>query len=571
MPSVNLSSLGGAGWQFFDANGTPLSGGKLYTYAAGTTTPLASYTTDAGSTPNPNPIILDAAGRIPNQVWLVQAALYKFVLTTSIDVSIWTKDNIPGIFASAVLNATLIEYDPPFTGALTSSYTVANKLAQYVSVKDFGAVGDGVTNDTAAIQAAINASQTTKNAIYIPAGTYVVTSELLVNYTGLSIFGDGPEATILAARGNFGQILRLGSSAAEILISGVAFWQTGTTTKCVFIDRGLTCSFQYCGFRGDAAVSLVLAQGDITRVTSCKFDCNGASTLGIEFDGHNQNCEIGSNTRFGGVGLGLFVNQSSGALPRVEGLKITSCFFINTGIYNVRIGNSLLTTLAGCALDQAGSFGLILENGAESVIVDGNWIGMQPISSGFCIRIEANGGGNHIISNNQLFGGYGCIQVLASASARVTRLTIDSNMFLRASDVSLDLDSVFACTITSNQDSGIPIGGSWWTRATNAAGGNYVFDNNRWHTVSPVIFDVSSTYRGGNDTGIVWRNKASFTAAAGTSATVNHGCFRTPTTVFFSIEGSNLGAQWLTSVGATQFTANWAISSTPIIRWQAEV
>ncbi len=95
--AVNLSSLGGAGWQFFDNNGVPLSGGKLYTYAAGTTTPAATYTSEDGNTANANPIILNSAGRPSSQVWLDNNTTYKFVLTTSTDIVLWTMDNIPGI------------------------------------------------------------------------------------------------------------------------------------------------------------------------------------------------------------------------------------------------------------------------------------------------------------------------------------------------------------------------------------------------------------------------------------------------------------------------------------------
>jgi len=68
--SVNLSPLGGAGWQFFDNNGVPLAGGLLYTYLAGTTTSAATYTSASGSIANSNPIILDASGRPPNEIWL---------------------------------------------------------------------------------------------------------------------------------------------------------------------------------------------------------------------------------------------------------------------------------------------------------------------------------------------------------------------------------------------------------------------------------------------------------------------------------------------------------------------
>ena len=63
--AVNLSPVGGVAAQFFDNSGYPLTGGKLYTYAAGTTTPAATYTSSNGATAHSNPIVLDAAGRVP--------------------------------------------------------------------------------------------------------------------------------------------------------------------------------------------------------------------------------------------------------------------------------------------------------------------------------------------------------------------------------------------------------------------------------------------------------------------------------------------------------------------------
>lgn len=77
--------------QFFANDGSPLVGGKLYTYAAGTTTPLATYTTITGLVANTNPIILDSRGEA--SVWF-SAAKYKFVLKTAADVEIWTQDNL---------------------------------------------------------------------------------------------------------------------------------------------------------------------------------------------------------------------------------------------------------------------------------------------------------------------------------------------------------------------------------------------------------------------------------------------------------------------------------------------
>lgn len=100
--TVFLSPVGGAASQFFDNNGNVLTGGKIYTYAAGTTTPQATYTTISGTTAHSNPIILDAAGRVPGgEIWLT-GLRYKFVIKTSTDVLIGTYDNLVGVGAFSV-------------------------------------------------------------------------------------------------------------------------------------------------------------------------------------------------------------------------------------------------------------------------------------------------------------------------------------------------------------------------------------------------------------------------------------------------------------------------------------
>jgi len=86
--------------QFFDSNGNPLSGGKLYFYSAGTSTPKNTYS-DAGLTvANPNPVVLDSAGRPAvsgNLVSIFPASgEYKVVLKDSSDVTIWTADSVDG-------------------------------------------------------------------------------------------------------------------------------------------------------------------------------------------------------------------------------------------------------------------------------------------------------------------------------------------------------------------------------------------------------------------------------------------------------------------------------------------
>jgi len=85
--------------QFTTATGAPLIGGKIYTYAAGTTNPLSTYTDHGGATANTNPVILDVRGEAA--IWLSTAS-YKFVLTDDLDAVIWTADNLGGLNISPV-------------------------------------------------------------------------------------------------------------------------------------------------------------------------------------------------------------------------------------------------------------------------------------------------------------------------------------------------------------------------------------------------------------------------------------------------------------------------------------
>jgi hypothetical protein len=251
--SVTPSPIGGFAGQFFDNNGQPLSGGKIYTYAAGTTVPQATYTSAVGVTPHSNPIVLDSAGRVPGgEIWLTDGLVYKFIIETATAVLIGTYDNITGVnsnfvnytvqeevitatagqtvfnlstinytpgtnslsvyidgvnqyvgdsyletdsdtvtftaglhvgaevkfttavpISTGVIDAGSVGYTADFTGAVPQ--TVQTKLEQTVSVKDFGAVGDGVADDRLAFQNAVNAILAVgRGTIYVPAGTYLI-------------------------------------------------------------------------------------------------------------------------------------------------------------------------------------------------------------------------------------------------------------------------------------------------------------------------------------------------------------------------------------------------------------
>ena len=109
--------------QIFGSDGLPLVGGKIYTYAAGTTTPLATYTDAGAGTANTNPIILNSLGQA--NIWLAPASSYKFSVYTSADVLLYTVDNITAPIDYLSLVTELASPPPigstaPNTGAFTT-------------------------------------------------------------------------------------------------------------------------------------------------------------------------------------------------------------------------------------------------------------------------------------------------------------------------------------------------------------------------------------------------------------------------------------------------------------------
>lgn len=105
--SVLLSPIGN-GIAFLDSEGIPLVGGKIYTYQAGSTTPLDTYTDYNGTIANSNPIILGTDGRTPDEIWLTYGYNYKFIIKDADDVTIQTLDNLYGILQQAPASAPAV-------------------------------------------------------------------------------------------------------------------------------------------------------------------------------------------------------------------------------------------------------------------------------------------------------------------------------------------------------------------------------------------------------------------------------------------------------------------------------
>jgi len=130
MPSVNLSPLFN-GITNFDNTGAILAGGLIYTYQAGSSTPLATYTTVNGNIANTNPIILGTDGKLPQQLWLQSGYSYKFVVQTASNVIVQTYDNIAGILtqipvAAPVVPAGCILIWSGSTGSIPAGFVICD-------------------------------------------------------------------------------------------------------------------------------------------------------------------------------------------------------------------------------------------------------------------------------------------------------------------------------------------------------------------------------------------------------------------------------------------------------------
>ena len=230
--AVILSPLAGAGWQFFDDNGDPLTGGLLYTYAAGTTTPLASYTDSTGATANANPIVLDSAGRVSGEVWLTTGSSYKLVLKTSAGVTIWTNDNIAGVPASSItslrINGSTSGYVDLQTVPVAGANTITFPAATGTVLLDPNTAFTGTTTFET-ISATKDISGRTLNA----SGSITVGSYLYGSGTGQFKI---PEGTTAQRAGSFtgigsitGTTLALSSVATGAAYVGATITGTGVT------------------------------------------------------------------------------------------------------------------------------------------------------------------------------------------------------------------------------------------------------------------------------------------------------------------------------------------------------
>lgn len=177
---------------FQDRDGQPLDNGYVWIGTANLnpqTNPVVAYYDSALTIPAVQPLrtlngFISRAGT-PAQVY-VDGVNYSILVQDSKGSTVYNFLDGSGISP----NACGVTYDPPFTGAV--SYPVCEKLAQTFSVMDFGATGDGITDDTAAIQTAINSAVALNvGSVYVPNGVYLIYGTLILQ-SGIVLYGDNP-------------------------------------------------------------------------------------------------------------------------------------------------------------------------------------------------------------------------------------------------------------------------------------------------------------------------------------------------------------------------------------------
>ncbi len=190
MPSVTLSPV--FVQKFFDNAGNPLSGGKLFSYLATTTTKTSTYTSSTGGTPNANPVILDFRGEA--NVWIEPNTGYKFVLAPANDTDpptnpIWTVDNVKnsqlitlyGGTDTGVANAYVLTFTASFTAytdGILIYFTPANTNS---GASTLNVNGLGIVNITNLDGSALGGNQIVANQLV--AVMYVGGSFLLLSST----------------------------------------------------------------------------------------------------------------------------------------------------------------------------------------------------------------------------------------------------------------------------------------------------------------------------------------------------------------------------------------------------
>lgn len=320
----------------------------------------------------------------------------------------------------------------------TTARTLANRFADTVNVKDFGAVGDGVTDDTAAIQAAINAiAATGGGTVYFPqpsvaygVSTTLTMTETSSGYAPVTLLGTGRACQIkpLAAmtqivlvKGRFSVIEALGfDNVSSRATYGINFNCTTASNNHDIFVRGC-----YLGGFTDAIRN---TNADAWTVENC-FILNSTG-WDIRSIDSGLNARIVGNYTLGSAGAVYFSKTS----VAIEGVRIDGNCFLPTAGVGIRFDGALACFITNNIVDQCNGVGLFLDgSGAGSPIagmtVTNNWFGVKGGATLNTVGIDCYGNITEIqLDNNQCVGwtDYG-IRLRSSALYTVQNVTLIGN------------------------------------------------------------------------------------------------------------------------------------------------
>lgn len=374
--------------QFFDNAGNPAAGYKLYTYAANTTNPQATYTNRAGSVPNTNPIILDARGEAI--VYLSPGVVYDYVLKTASDGPVWTREDV----AAQAGDADAIYFTSSVAGA--QQRLLSDRLDEWRSVKDFGAVGNGLVDDTAALQVAINSAVASGFSLLFPDGNYVVSGNLSVSAGQTAFLGalSTPGRVTITKTGT-GDLFSGGA-----VIRGLNFVHQGSSGRILELiedgSRAEDCSFVNAAANASDMIHATRSSHYFGRNY---FTINNANSFAIHMErtaaGLTVNNAIDNHNEFAGVGKCVRLSSSVvGARP--EGISIEGNLMMPTGQQHILVQAVLHLNITRNVIDQSSIYCIDLAPGSqniESVSIHDNYLATaQAPTTGFAVETQ-NGSG----------------------------------------------------------------------------------------------------------------------------------------------------------------------------------
>jgi hypothetical protein len=377
------------------SDGTPNSSGTVYFFRPGTNTPVNVYSDAAATTIITQPVTLNSGGLInladfPNGIYvtqpvrvLVQDVNTNIVVDTTYipasagDVGVsnagFTDSNLNDVLTKAFTSFGGQDWKYKESGGATSR-TIKSKFAeQGISVKDFGAVGDGVADDTTAIQNAANEAKSLSTNLFLPAGTYKISQAITISSAHVSVRGESFGVTRIitshatasifsfASCSSFevsGLRLNCSSSSAgagiaftdcnDLAVVGVALDSNAgalfLTAISAAISTGLSSgmTFEHCALtcQDDAtARALKLSNTTVVNVVDSILHGNPNGVC-MEFAGYTGDVTV-SSTYFTGTGKAI-VWTSGGTGVR---FRVFGCPSIGTAGYSVAFDVSALSTL----------------------------------------------------------------------------------------------------------------------------------------------------------------------------------------------------------------------------------